>query len=417
MGKTWSYSAGERGNRVRVFERTVGGRLYIAIADPTRPGRYLRRSLGHRDRPEAMCEADEASAALRRQGDRLRRRRITWAELFALYARHHVPRLSARGRRTAEVRLEMWARFLGGRNDPSRLTRREWDAFIDARLGGTLDARGRERRSRVPMRPGTVCSELAFLRAVCRWGRDWRTASGRTLLKRDPTRGLAMPPDKNPRRPVADLGRLAATRAVAPQVRTRFFWGAYPRGRPSYLLEILDIVAGTGRRIGAVRQLRYEDLRMAGTPEQPFGAIRWPAQTDKTGREMIVPVTPTVRAALDRIMADRPGVGRAYLFPGIRDPAKPVSAKTVDDWLRLAERRAGLEPLDGGLWHPYRRMWATRRKHLPLPDLARAGGWASQQTLQACYLHDDAETTLRVVLADEDETPEHVDVGTEVDTA
>lgn len=69
----------------------------------------------------------------------------------------------------------------------------------------------------------------------------------------------------------------------------------------SYLSELLDFVHGTGRRISAIRALRYEDLRL---DVEPYRAIRWPAATDKQGGETTALITPTVRAALDRILAD-----------------------------------------------------------------------------------------------------------------
>jgi hypothetical protein len=49
-------------------------------------------------------------------------------------------------------------------------------------------------------------------------------------------------------------------------------------------------------------------------------------------------------------------------------------------------------------WHALRRRWATVRKHWPLPDVARAGGWRSPQALQKSYSLADPETTLSVVL-------------------
>ena len=56
-----------------------------------------------------------------------------------------------------------------------------------------------------------------------------------------------------------------------------------------------------------------------------------------------------------------------------------------DKWLRLAEEKAKLPKLPHGLWHPYRRKWATERKHLSLKDVAAAGGWKSTTTLLECY--------------------------------
>ena len=47
----------------------------------------------------------------------------------------------------------------------------------------------------------------------------------------------------------------------------------------------------------------------------------------------------------------------------------------------LAARSAELPKLRGGVWHPYRRLWATERKHLPDLDVAAAGGWRDTRAL------------------------------------
>jgi hypothetical protein len=46
---------------------------------------------------------------------------------------------------------------------------------------------------------------------------------------------------------------------------------------------------------------------------------------------------------------------------------------------------------------PYRRKWATERKHLPLVDVAAAGGWKGTQMLLKCYRQPDPETILSVM--------------------
>jgi hypothetical protein len=66
----------------------------------------------------------------------------------------------------------------------------------------------------------------------------------------------------------------------------------------------------------------------------------------------------------------------------------------MDRWLEAAERKAGVEKLEGGLWHPYRRKWATERKHHLLKDVAAAGGWKDVGTLLTCYTAADDETVL-----------------------
>ncbi len=56
-----------------------------------------------------------------------------------------------------------------------------------------------------------------------------------------------------------------------------------------------------------------------------------------------------------------------------------------------------LPKLAGGLWHPYRRKWATGRKHLSITDVAAAGGWRDTATLLTCYTQPDNETLLAVM--------------------
>ena len=70
----------------------------------------------------------------------------------------------------------------------------------------------------------------------------------------------------------------------------------------------------------------------------------------------------------------------------------------ADKWLRKGESLAGLEPMQRGLWHAYRRKWATERKHLPDVDVAAAGGWKNTVSLKTAYQQADPETILKVVM-------------------
>ena len=70
----------------------------------------------------------------------------------------------------------------------------------------------------------------------------------------------------------------------------------------SYLAEVLDMANGTGRRLSAILALKRQDLCL---DQGPHGAIRWPADTDKTGKESLVPISSEVRAA--RAQTSRPG--------------------------------------------------------------------------------------------------------------
>lgn len=248
------------------------------------------------------------------------------------------------------------------------------------------------------MRARPVEADLNWLRWLCNWATEWQDDGGRHLMRENPLRGFTPPSEKNPRRPVASSGRYEKLRAVADWVMMEIRWDGHRHKRRSYLPEILDIVAGTGRRITAVCSLRAEDLRLSATPEAPHGAIRWPADTDKLGRETTVPISPMVRAALIRTLEGR-GIAAGYLFACPIDATRPVNKDLTREWLRRAERLAKLEPQRGSAWHAYRRGWATARKHLPLPDVAAAGGWKGIEALQRCYLHADDATMLSVVMS------------------
>jgi integrase len=163
----------------------------------------------------------------------------------------------------------------------------------------------------------------------------------------------------------------------------------------AYLVDILTIAAESGRRISAVLGLRWQGVLWE---RGPHGSISWQAATDRQNREWVAPLSPRARATLDRIRAERPGLGAAYLFPSPIDAARPTGYERVRHWLLRAEAKAGVPKQDGSLFHAYRRAWATARKHLPLPDVAAAGGWKSTGALLRHYQQPDDKTMLAVVL-------------------
>ena len=116
------------------------------------------------------------------------------------------------------------------------------------------------------------------------------------------------------------------------------------------------------------------------------------------GKEWSAPLHPQAREALDAWLANRPGIGAAYVFPAPKDHTKHVGKERASNWLREAEQLAELPKQSGSLWHAYRRGWATSRKHLPDVDVAAAGGWKSTETLRRCYQQPDEASVRRVVL-------------------
>jgi hypothetical protein len=110
---------------------------------------------------------------------------------------------------------------------------------------------------------------------------------------------------------------------------------------------------------------------------------------------------PSATPALALVTARRPNRHAApepWKRWATRQPARTDGKSFVHEWLRRAEQLAGLPRLDPGIWHPYRRKWATARKHLPAADVAAAGGWKSTLTLTKCYQQAVQATMLTAVL-------------------
>jgi hypothetical protein len=140
----------------------------------------------------------------------------------------------------------------------------------------------------------------------------------------------------------------------------RFRVDGKQRFQRSYLSEILDIANDTARRISAICQLRYEDIQLTPTPIAPHGTIRWPRSTDEDGRAWAAPITPPVRAVLERVLRERPNIGAAYLFPSPAGPTRRIDDGLASGGLLRAEWLAGLPKLKRRRWHPYRRRCAGR---------------------------------------------------------
>lgn len=397
MGR-WSYSAGEYGNTVYVYERSRGGNIYVRIPDGQ--GGYRKRSLGHSDRAEAKSTADRVAASLREGEEQIRSGEITLHRVFRLYLRYRSPRKREKGQKQDLRRVELFENCFGAETLPHEITRRDWEAFQDARKAGRIDARGnlvRDEGERRPVSWSTVKMDLRWLHTVMNWARDWQTDSGEYLLATNPVRGFELPEVKNQSRPVATRERYEALREAGEKHEMRLYRDNSATYTRSWFVELLDVAVHTGRRIGAVCALRRADLELSETSLHPHGGITWPADSDKMDRQWTAPLHPEARDAIDRQLARVDVIGQAPLFPSCRDPEKPLPTRTAHKWMRKVEEMAGVEHYPGDLWHPFRRMWASERRHLPDVDVARAGGWASPEVMRESYQHADETQQYRVV--------------------
>lgn len=399
MGDRTIYSAGEYGNTVTIFERKPGGNFYIRVPHPDYSGGYREKSLGHRNEQKAKSRADRIAAELR-EGLGEEEKEPTLQHIFGLYKRHESGDKGESQQYTDRKAIAFWKRALGAGKRPSEISSAEWSDIMRARKQGRIDARARpvDVKDRKPVSWNTVWRDLYWLQKVLNWATRWRTSEGRYLLPENPIRGYRMPDRKTPNRPVASRDRYEALVEQAREQTMAVTWSGSKERVRSHLWELLDIVVGTGRRIGAVCALRFRDLDLEETESAPHGAVVWPGDTDKMDESWRAPLDPIARAAIDRARERFPGIGDAPLFPKPTDRGRPVDYHTAYSWLQDAETDAELSTMEGGAWHPYRRMWATERMHLPRKAVAKAGGWKDPSVMETCYQEADEAMVRDVVL-------------------
>lgn len=392
----WSYSVGAKGGTVRVYERTPGGPLSLAVWDPTlRNGRggLDRRALRHRDKGLAAKEARRVASAL--EAGQAHSHNPGLGSLIELYQAHQVAGMEPGSRKWVTQNLGIWKRFLGGDFALKSIGPREWDRFKVLRLSGAIDGQGQpvDLGDRRPVGPGTVNLGLEALTMLCNWAVVWRVRE-KPLLDRSPVWRLPFLKNPNVRRPIWTHDQYLLILDAAESQRIQVTRGGKRRRERSPLADVLFLCEATGRRQGAVRRLRAEDLRLA---EGLYGKVQWPALTDKQKTAWLTPINPEVRERLLRIVGTR-GLGPGYLFPSATRPDEPIG----EDVLRLQLHRLcdGLKiPRIRGLaFHGLRRKWVTERKHLADADVAAAGGWKSIQTMKQAYQLADEAGVLEAVL-------------------
>ena len=406
----WTYSVGEYPNTVLVVERRGPGTpIYsrYTLADGTRPW----QSLGHKDKKLAKKWAVELNAKLVLGSETLAHDELTLGTLFDLYTKHETPKKSPQQQLMHERCKELFERTLGAGTHPARISSASWKNYYDSRLEGSIDSRGiregREgfrgkpagaaQRSAKPV-PGGIIKDVAYLRAVGNWATLWLKDDGEFLLNRNYFAASRFDPPriKNPRQPVATVNRFAEVMNASTQVMNRKPDAAGNKV-PTFLGEILMLCAHTGRRIEAVLELTFSDIYLDASSiasiqdddrDFELGAIHWRPENDKMGFDNFAEINAPLRLMLEDVLSRRGRAGSVPLFPSAGDPQQPVTYSTVIKWLRRAEKIAGLESLERGGFHPYRRMYASlRSEHFPLEVIAQGGGWRSVRAVRDCYVH------------------------------
>lgn len=375
----WSYKAGEKGrNRVRAFEHANTGNLFLEFYEAQPGSSSLQRkrvALGHRDRKLAKQQADEAASRLGKP-NALPLAELTLGALFDNYLREVTPRKGIGKQKHDRCAAALFLGCFGKSRKVRTLSARDVDHYIDERSNGRLRPAGSFVRG--PVRSRVVEYDLRFLNAALNWATVAGDGNGGVLLERNPLKGIRLPKEESPRRPIVRHEEYEALLAVAPRVSWQF--------------ELALILANeTGHRISALAQLRWSDIDLARQ------RILWRGEHDKIGFEHETVLTQEAISALETARSRQLRIGDAWVLPSPTDAERRCSRHLLRDWWQRAEKLAELPAVRGRGYHSLRRKFATELKQVPLKDLCHLGGWKDAQTILQCYQQAD-EDTMRAAL-------------------
>ena len=423
MEKTFSYSEGEYGHRVRIHRRPGRRNFYISfwsdgktataslkhsdeekargqcrdLSDALRLGLSIADLLnedGDENEPQATESASEVRATDRSEAVDTDASRGVWQDLFERYHEARGRHKKGSGPKEDLRRQKIWRAYLGKRkiDQPIELDQDDINDFSRIRIKGLLEVPGVALKSANVDRPGenvvaprTVAADIIYLQTVLNWAAVKRV-DDRPLLERK--LAISVPPNlktRRPRRPVAtheDLRDLLGSADIAD-----------PTGLFRCFLHAHDEL---GWRVTGVCHTRAEELDFTPRPGMPYGSVRKNPHVDKEGVGQQVPLTKRSRAAFKRALKLRSlkAGAKAYIFAAPKNKRKPWSRWRVRDLTNRAEKTAGIEHIGGS--HAVRRKWVTERKDYPIPDIMEAGGWVDPRSLEA-YMHSDPDTTYQVV--------------------
>jgi integrase len=381
--KGWSYSAGERGrNRVRAYEDGNRGSIFYEFYERlpgTNSMRRTRVSAGHVDRAAAKTEADKLAAEFGKN-ERPRPREVTLGTLFDIYVREVTPN-KGDGKRRHDIRcVELFSRFFRRDKKPSTLNRRDWDRFIQERRSGRLRPPGRVGKLKnAGVGDRVVAYDLRFLMSVLNWATLSGDGEGAALLERNPLKGLVIPKEENPSRPMLTEEEYLKMRTIAPSIDPLF--------------ELALVLAHeTGHRISSIASLRWSDVDL------DRGSITWRAENDKLGMNHVTPLSSEAVRQLDAARRRRLAIGDGWIFPSPENPNRHASRHLTRDWWQRGEQGAEIERRTQRGWHSLRRKFVNDLKRdTPMADLCRLGGWKSAMTVMTVYQQAD-EATMRTAL-------------------
>jgi integrase len=373
--EAWSYIAGEKGrNRVRVFQQLERGPM-IYLDYRTEAGERVKRSLGHSDRDQAKREADDIAAKFGRE-EPAPPAVVTLDSLLKTYEDEVTP-TKAKGTQDHDRRtFTLFREAFGADRRPDTLNVRDWQSYIARRRSGAI-APASQKDAKSKRGPGTrarqIEQDLKLLLAVLNWAERARDDQGGWLLDRNPLKGLEVPKESAPRRPVmsAELFGVVRTKAAELSLSAELF---------------VCLLWFSGHRAASVRQLHWNDV------DRTAKEIHWRAEVDKIGYDHRNPIHPELMLVLERAHAVAEVTGElTWIFPSTVDRKEPMTKDMAALlWRRIADS-AGIKEGSRIGTHSFRRAFANRLRHIPLRELKDLGGWKTEQTVIGTYLQPDQD--------------------------
>jgi hypothetical protein len=366
-------SVGTYGATVTLLQRRKGGRYILRWTDLMTGKKVVKTT-------EFTVLTKAKEAAMEKSQDLLKTRhdgpsdgRLTWNALFRYYEEHLFP--LQEGKRQHKVDrhcLDVWRAVLPANEAVDDLESHVLLEFIRQRKAGTLVVPGRSLKPCGERAPGM---ELEWLRRVVNIAKDNHKA-----VAKNPVSLIKIPRTGRPSRPSATWDRFETLRTSCPGVGSQDIFGGF-----------MDLVVGLGWRVSALACLHVSDIDRRPHEKAPNGWILKRSEFDKMGITQYVPISDWLAPRVDALLERRSAldVVSPWLFPSPVHPDRPWTKDYVKDRLRSAERKAGLAPMEGGDFHPWRRMWASMRKHMPVVDVAYAGCWDVATLLKHYQLADD----------------------------
>jgi integrase len=351
-----------------VYER--GGAIQLEYFDD---GTRVRQSLQHSDRERAKQQADDIAAKFGR-ADQRPPAALTLSRLFDMYEKEvtptKAPSTQSHDRRAFALFLEAFA----ANRRVDALNVRDWASYIARRRSGELAPASRKPASgkALPVRDRAIEEDCKLLLAVLNWAERARDDRGQWLLERNPLRGLRIPKEEAPRRPVMTEPLFGAVRAKAAEI--------------SATAELfVALLWFTGHRAASVRQLRWDDVDLDGK------TVHWRAEVDKIGYDHRSPLHPELVALLQTAHTIAEVTGDVYLFPSTIKASQPMSRDMAALlWRRIADA-TGIKAGGRIGTHSFRRAFANRLRNVALRELKDLGGWKNEHTVIGTYLQPDLD--------------------------